>query len=119
MSKKQLRKQQKVEKFIVTPSTHLFMGVTVKKDTYIEDEVVLPEGKGIIHQVIKNLTLTTLVKKKSKEYGIETIEETKLIQKIPENFVLIWGEDTGYVIPPYKMKNVSDAIEDLEAIRNV
>lgn len=114
-----LRKQEKVEKFIISPSMRLFLGVTVKKDTYIEDELVLPNDMGKIHQVIKDLKLTTVIKKKSKEYEIETEESSKLVQEIPENMILIWGEDTGYIIPPYRMKKVSEAIEDLEAIKDV
>ena len=119
MADKKLKKQEKVERFIISPSTHLFFGVTVKKDTDIEDEIVLPNGKGTIHQIIKNLVLTTIIKKKTNEYGIETVENSKLVQKLLENFILVWGEDTGYVIPPYRMKDVKEAIEDLEAIKDI
>lgn len=119
MSDGKLKKQEKVERFIISPSTHLFLGVTVKKDTYIEDEIVLPNEKGTIHQIIKNLELTTIINKKTNEYGIETVENSKLVQKLPENFVLVWGEDTGYVIPPYRMKSVKEAMEDLDAIKDV
>lgn len=117
---KELRKQEKIEKFVIAPSTHLFLGVTVKKDTYIEDELVLPENKGKIHQIIKNLTLTTIIShKKTKDYGIETEENTKLVQKLPENIILVWGEDTGYIVSPYRMRKVEEAIEDLEAIKGL
>lgn len=119
MADKKLKKQEKVERFIISPSTHLFLGVTVKKDTYIEDEVVLPNEKGTIHQIIKDLKLTTIIKKKTNDYGIETVENSKLVQKLPNNFILVWGEDTGYVIPPYKMKSVKEAIEDLNAIKDI
>lgn len=111
-----MKKQEKVEKFIIAPSTHLFLGVTVNKDTDIEDEIVLEKGK--IHQTIKDLKLTTIIEKESTEV-VKTIEKTTLVQDLIEGMYLIWGEDTGYVIPPYKMKKVNEAIEDLEAIKDV
>lgn len=119
MSRSNLNKQKKVEKYIISPSTHLFLGLTVKKDTYIEDELKLPNKRGTIHQIIKDLTLTTIINRKWKECGIETEEKSKLVQKVPEGIILIWGEDTGYIIPNYKMKSVEGAIEDLNAIRGV
>lgn len=112
-----MKKQQKVEKFIIAPSTHLFFGVTVDKKTDIEDEVKLENGK--IHQTIKNLKLTTNIEREYKENGIKTIEKSTLTQDLVEGMYLIWGEDTGYIISPYKMKKVDEAIEDLTAIKDV
>ena len=53
MSNKKLKIQKKVEKFVISPSVRLFLGVTVTEDTDIEDEIVLPDNKGKIHQKIK------------------------------------------------------------------
>lgn len=114
---KKLKPQEKVERFVVAPSTHLFMGVTVTKDTDISDKIDLPNNAGTVYQTIKDLTLTTYVRRKEIDsYGIDTKEDTKLVQKLPEGIVLIWGEDTGYIIPTYKMRKVEDAIEDLKSI---
>ena len=120
MSNKKLKIQKKVEKFVISPSVRLFLGVTVTEDTDIEDEIVLPDNKGKIHQKIKDFTLTTtIINKKTNELGIETNENATLEQKIPKNTVLIWGEDTGYIVPPYRMVKVEDAIQDLEAIKGL
>lgn len=112
-----MKKQEKVEKFIIAPSTHLFLGVTVDKKTEIEDEIKLENGK--IHQTIKDLKLVTNIEREYNENGIKTIEKSNLKQELVEGMYLIWGEDTGYVISPYKMKKVDEAIEDLEAIKDV
>lgn len=112
-----MKKQQKVEKFVIAPSTHLFFGVTVDEKTDIEDEVILEKGK--IHQTIKNLKLTTEIEKEYDENGIKTLEKSSLVQELVKGMYLIWGEDTGYIISPYKMKKVSEAIEDLESIKDV
>ena len=116
---KMLKKQEKIEKFIIAPSTHLFFGVTVDKNTDIEDEIILPDNAGKIYQKIKDLVLTTEVERTTNECNIETQEKTILKQKLVEGIKLIWGEDTGYIIPPYKMRSVEEAIEDLEAVRGV
>jgi len=116
---KMIKKQEKIEKFIIAPSTHLFFGVTVDKDTDIEDEIILPDNAGKIHQKIKDLMLITEVKRTTNECSTETDEETVLKQKLVEGMKLIWGEDTGYIIPPYKMRTVEEAIEDLESIKGV
>ena len=110
MSNKKLKIQKKVEKFVISPSVRLFLGVTVTEDTDIEDEIVLPDNKGKIYHIIN---------KKTNELGIETNENATLEQKIPKNTVLIWGEDTGYIVPPYRMVKVEDAIQDLEAIKGL
>lgn len=114
-----IKKQEKIEKFIIAPSTHLFFGVTVDKNTDIEDDIILPDNAGKIHQKIKDLVLTTEVERTTNECNIETQEKTILKQKLVEGIKLIWGEDTGYIIPPYKMRSVEEAIEDLEAVRGV
>lgn len=112
-----MKKQEKVEKFVIAPSTHLFLGITVDEKTDIEDEVVLDKSK--IHQTIKDLKLTTNIEKEYSESGIKTVEKSTLVQELTKGMYLIWGEDTGYIISPYKMKKVSEAIEDLESIKDV
>lgn len=114
-----IKKQEIIEKFIIAPSTHLFFGVTVDKNTDIEDDITLPNNEGKIHQKIKDLVLTTVVNRTTNECNIDTKEETILNQKLVSGMKLIWGEDTGYIIPPYKMRTVDEAIEDLEAIKGV
>ncbi len=112
-------KNVEFKKVILAPSMKMFLGIKVMKDTYIEDELVLPDGKGKIRQTIKDLTLTTRISKEYNASGIKTIEKSVLTQELPEGIELVWGEQEGYVISPYKMQTVEEVIEDLEAIKDI
>lgn len=104
---------EKPEYFVVNPSTKLFGGVRVTKDTEFETET---EG---IKQKVKDLTLTTTVKKET-EYGqFKNTEEGTTTTTMPEGTVLIWGDDTGYIIPNYTMVKVEDAIKSLESLLDI
>lgn len=106
---------EKVEYFIVQPSVKTFGGIKVTKETkfevYNDDETV--------HQIMKDLVLTTELTKESEFSGIKSKEESKLTCEIPEGTVLIWSEETGYIIPNYHMVKVSDAIETLQKIEDI
>lgn len=112
-------KNVEFKKVILSPSMKVFLGITVTKDTYIEDELILPNGKGTIKQIIKDLVLTTRINKEYESCGIKTIEKSILKQELPEGIELVWGENEGYVISPYKMATVPEVIEDLEAIKDI
>lgn len=103
---------EKVKYYVVAPSIKLFGGVKVEKETefdvYNDDQTV--------HQTLKDMVLTTEVKKESEYIGIKSKEESKLVQEIPEGTVLIWGEDTGYIIPNYHMVRPEDAVKMLQKI---
>ena len=106
---------EKPEYFVVNPSTKLFGGVIVTKDTEFETQT----EDGTIKQKVKDLTLTTTVKKES-EYGdYKNTEEGTTTTTMPEGTILIWGEDTGYIIPNYHMVKVEDAIASLETLLDV
>lgn len=106
---------EKPEYFVVNPSTKLFGGIRVTKDTDFETET----EDGTIKQKVKDLKLTTTVKKES-EYGdFKNSEEGTTTTTFPEGTVLIWGDDTGYIIPNYHMVKVEDAIASLENLLDI
>ena len=106
---------ENVQYYVVNPSTKLFGGIKVTKDTefetYNDDQTV--------HQTMKDLVLTTEVKRESEYNGIKSKEESKLITEVPEGTVLIWGEDTGYIIPNYVMVRPEEAVKVLENIEGM
>lgn len=104
---------EKPEYFIVNPSTKLFGGVRVMKDTKFTAET---EG---IKQEVKNLTLTTTIKKETEFGEFKTTEKGTTTTVVPEGTVLIWGDDTGYIIPNYTMVKVEDAIASLENLLDI
>lgn len=106
---------EKVEYFIVNPSVKLFGGIRVTKETTFETY----NDDKTVHQTLENLVLRTEVQKKSEYNGIKMTEESVLTTEVPEGTVLVWSEETGYIIPNYKMVKVEEAIEALKQIDNI
>ena len=106
---------EKVEYFVVNPSVKLFGGVKVTKETEFETW----NDDKTVHQTFKNLKLTTKIRKKSEYNGMKMKEESKLETTVPEGTVLIWGEDTGYIVPNYVMVKVDEAIASLEQVKDI
>ena len=106
---------EKVEYYVVSPSTKLFGGIKVDKntkfDTYNDDKTV--------HQTFRNGKLTTHIKRESNYNGIKSVETSKLETEVPEGIVLLWDEQNGYIIPNYHMVKVSEAIETLKGVEDI
>ena len=106
---------EKVEYYVVSPSTKLFGGIKVDKntqfDTYNDDKSV--------HQTFRNGKLTTHIKRESNYNGIKSVETSNLVTEVPEGIVLLWDEQNGYIIPNYHMVKVSEAIKTLQGVENV
>ena len=107
--------KEKNELFTIKPSLHQYYGRTVTKDMefdeYTDDKT--------IHQTLKDLVLVTDIKRESEYEGIRSIEESKLVQELPEGTVLIWNEQQGYIIPDrevYKLKDLKEEIAQVEEI---
>lgn len=106
---------EKVEYYVVSPSTKLFGGIKVDKntqfDTYNDDKSV--------HQTFRNGKLTTHIKRESNYNGIKSVETSNLVTEVPEGIVLLWDEQNGYIIPNYHMVKVSEAIKTLQGVEDV
>ena len=110
---KNLKPQEKVERFMIKPHYGLFLGVTVTKDTDIIDET--EDGK--VHQTIKGTTFTTTKKDTREKDGVKIQEESKLVVEVPEGTRLIWIEGQGYILPDFEVKTTKEVIEDMECIK--
>lgn len=106
---------EKVEYYVVSPSTKLFGGIKVDKntqfDTYNDDKTV--------HQTFRKGKLTTHIKRESNYNGIKSLEASNLVTEVPEGIILLWDEQNGYIIPNYHMVKVSEAIKTLKDVENV
>lgn len=106
---------EKVEYFVVQPSIKLFGGIRVTKETefetYNDDETV--------HQTLKDLVLTTELKRESEYMEMKSTEDSKLVTELKEGTVIIWSEETGYIVPNYRMVKVEEAIESLETVSGI
>ncbi len=107
----------KMEFYTLKPSLKQYFGRKVNKslkfDEWTEDKKV--------HQTMENGVLTTIIKDTrkiklladGKETEIESVEESKIIQKIPTGVILIWDEYQGYIIPQYQMATLDEIEQDL------
>lgn len=103
------------ELFIVRPSLKQIYGRTVTKE--MEFDETTENGK--VHQTLKDLVLTTTLTSESEYNDIHTVEESKLVQELPEGTILIWDELMGYIIPHvpvYKLKDLEEEIKQVKEI---
>ena len=106
---------ENVEYFVVKPSVKTFGGIRVTKETEFETY----NDDKTVHQTMKNLVLTTELKRESEYAGIKSKEESKLVTEVPEGTIIIWGEDTGYIVPNYVMARPEEAVEMLKNIEDI
>lgn len=106
---------EKVEYFIVAPSIKTFGGIKVDKETKFD----VYNDDGTVHQTMENLVLTTEITRENEMGTLKSKEESKLVTEMPEGTVIVWSEETGYIIPNYHMVKVSEAIEMLEEVNNI
>lgn len=103
------------ELFTIKPSLKQYYGRTVTKDMIFDEYT---DDKSV-HQTLKNLVLTTEINKESEYNGIKNTEYSKLTQEIPENTILIWSEDDGYVIPNVPVYKLRDLERELKEIKEI
>ena len=107
--------KEKNELFTIQPSLKQYYGRTVTKEMKFDE---FNDDK-TIHQTLKNLVLTTIIKKKSEYNGIKSTENSILTQELPEGTILIWDESFGYIIPDrpfYKLDDLKEEIKEFEKI---
>ena len=106
---------KKNELFTIKPSLRQYYGRTVRKNTYFDEYT---EDRKV-HQTLKNLILTTKIKRESEYQGIKSTEDSILTQELPEGTVLIWSEEAGYIIPDREMYKLTDLKEEIKQIEEI
>lgn len=111
---------EKVRYYIIKPNLRLFGGLEATKETefecYNDDETV--------HQTLKDLVLTTEIKRESTykdDEGIEykSTEESRLVSTIAEGTILVWNEQIGYTILGNDMVTLDEGVELMEQMRSI
>ncbi len=114
-------KQQKIERFLLEPEYTPLFGITVRKDTDIEDWT----NDKTVHQTIKDLVLTTEIKRKEAGNGesLKGIEETSILKlELEEGTRLLWTESQGYMLPTQRLttrKEIKENLENLDGIEGL
>lgn len=103
------------ELFTIAANLKQFYGRTVTKE--MEFDETTSDGK--VHQVLKNLVLTTEIKTESEYEDVKSTEESKLTQELPEGTILIWDEAQGYILPNIKMYKLRDLEKEIKQIKKI
>lgn len=103
------------ELFTIAPNLKQFYGRTVTKEMEFDEST----EDGRVHQVLKDLVLTTELKSESEYEGIKSTEHSTLTQELPEGTILIWDEHQGYIIPNLKFYKISDLEKEVKQIKKI
>jgi hypothetical protein len=118
-----LTKQQKdLEGFFMAPNYTPVLGLTVTKNTDVEDEEVREDevSKMIVKQKIKGLkfkTETTLIT--TLKNGEKMKEKSCVELELQEGTRLVWLEGKGYILPGENFKTLAEIREDLEYLKDL
>ena len=107
--------KEKNELFTLKPSLKQYYGRTVTKEMEFDEKT----EDGSVHQVLKDLKLTTTVKRET-EYGeVKSTEESTLTQELPEGTILIWDEKYGYILPDRTFYKLADLEEEISQVKDI
>jgi hypothetical protein len=112
---KGIKPQENVERFFIKPHYSPLLGLTVTKETEIDD--IANEGK--VHQTIKDLIFITELKESVESNGFEIEENSKLTIKLKEGTRLIWTEDKGYILPDFEPVTRTEIRADLDCLDGI
>jgi hypothetical protein len=112
---------EKIEYYTVKPNLKQVFGRKVTKEMEFDEKT----ENGKVHQTLKDCVLTTHIYEKeehtlrgmSEKVVVE--EESKIVQTLPEGTILIWSEESGYIIPTFQMTTLEELIEDAKTIKEI
>lgn len=112
---------EKIEYYTVKPNLKQLFGRKITKELEFDEKT----ENGKVHQTMKDCVLTTYINEKEERsvFGLKdkvvVEEESKIIQTLPEGTILIWSEESGYIIPTFQMTTLEELIEDANAIKEI
>ena len=112
---------EKIEYYTIKPNLKQLFGRKVTKELEFDEYT---ENKKV-HQILKECVLTTYLtdEEQSSVYGVAdkvvTKEETKIVQNIPEGVILIWSEESGYIIPDLQMTTLDELEKEIKDIKEI
>ncbi len=110
-----MQKQEKIEYYMAKPSLKQIYGKKINKNTKFDEWT---DDKSI-HQVLKELVLTTFIKKESEFCGIKSVEESKLVQTLKEGTILLWNEQLGYIIPQCQVCTLDELSDEIKQFKEI
>lgn len=112
---------EKIEYYTLKPNLKQLFGRKVTKELEFDEST----ENGKVHQVLKDCVLTTIIKESDElnVFGltekVKVEEESKVVQTLPEGTILIWSEESGYIIPTFQMTTLEELIEEAKTIKDI
>lgn len=106
---------EKVEYYMIEPNLKQIYGKKVNKDTKFEEKT----EDGRVHQIFKNLTLTTIINDEQEQGKYKIKEHSEVSVQVPEDTVLIWSEVEGFIIPQVSVCTLEELKEKIEDFREI
>lgn len=122
MEIKKDKKQKELERLFIAPNYTAVLGLTVKKDTDVEDEFEKEDevSKITVKQTIHGTTFKT---EKTLETTLKDGEKMKEVSNIEielkEGTRLIWLDGKGYILPGEKFQTMQEIREDIDCLKDL
>lgn len=116
------KQQKKLERFFITPNYTPVLGLTVTKETDIEDEEHKKDkvSEAIIKQKIKGTKfITEKTLNTTLGNGTKMKEISRLELDLLEGTRLIWLEGKGYILPGESFQTLNEIKEDIECLKDL
>lgn len=116
------KQQKKLERFFMSPNWTPVLGLTVTKDTDVEDEETTSDEvtKIVVRQKVKGTTfMTEKIMTTTLQNGERMKEVSNVEVELNEGTRLIWLEGKGYVFPNEAFKTMHEIAEDIENLKDL
>ncbi|MFG6319601.1 MAG: hypothetical protein K1W33_07110 [Clostridia bacterium] len=116
------KKQKKLERFFITPNYTAVLGLTVKKNTDIEDEFEKSDevSKMTVKQTIHGTKFKTeKILETTLQNGEKMKEITNIELDLNEGTRLIWLDGKGYVLPNENFQTMEEIRRDIEYLKDL
>lgn len=104
-----------MEFYTIKPNLKQIYGKKITKelkfDEYTEDKT--------IHQTLEACILTTTIDKEYEVNGCKIKEYSKTEVEYPENTILIWNEEIGYITPNVQVCTLEELEKEITDVKNI
>ena len=116
------KQQKKLERFFMAPNYTPVLGLTVTKETDIEDMAEKQDEKSklVVKQKIKGLNfITETILETVLQNGEKMKEHSTVELELIEGTRLIWLEGKGYILPNEKFQTMGEIRKDIEYLKDI
>lgn len=116
------KQQKKLERFFMAPNYTPVLGLTVTKETDVEDEDYKEDdvSKMTVKQKIKGLKFKTETILETTLKNGEKMKEKSCVElELKEGTRLIWLDGKGYILPGEKFQTLKEIREDIEYLKDL